>query len=250
MILLLFFVFGCTKEEETEKAAPTGEIAAPVIDEATAATITGKVLFEGTPPEMKPVKMETEAICHQKNIENPIYTEKVVVNENGTLKNVFVYVKEGLNLNFPPPKEPVVFDQKTCWYYPHVFGIQVGQPLKILNRDMLLHNVHILPKKQGEINLGMPGTKKMAEEGIIRKFQMTEVMIKIKCDVHSWMNAWVGVLEHPYYSVTGKEGIFNLKPLPPGEYVIEAWHEQYGTLTQKITVGPKETKEITFTFKS
>lgn len=207
-------------------------------------TLTGKVIFEGTPPAPQPIRMEADPICLQQHKEGAT-TEEVVVNPNGTLKNVFVYVKQGLEgKQFEPPKDPVVFDQKGCHYEPHVFGIRVNQPLQILNSDSTLHNVHSLPKNSKEFNLGMPiqGMK------LTQKFTSPEIMVTIKCEVHPWMRAYAGVLNHPFYGVTGDDGSFTLKDLPPGEYVLEAWHEKYGI--QTATVKVPDTKEVSFTFKS
>jgi hypothetical protein len=137
-----------------------------------------------------------------------------------------------------------VLNQQGCHYTPHVFGVQVGQPLDILNSDDTLHNVHAAAQVNQEFNLGQPfkGMK------TTRTFDKPEVMIPFKCDVHTWMNAFVGVLAHPYFAVSADGGKFSLKTLPPGTYEIEAWHEKLGTQTQTVTVGEKETKEITFTF--
>ena len=209
-----------------------------------AGSVTGKVNFTGTAPQMEQVSMAADPVCAGLHSE-PVYTETVVANANGTLKNVFVYVKEGLEgQSFPAPTEAVTFDQHGCWYKPHVFGIQVGQPLQIVNSDSTLHNVHSLAEKSKQFNLGMPiqGMK------LKKTFENPEVMAKFKCDVHPWMNAYVGILTHPYYSVTGEEGSFEIKNLPAGEYTIEAWHEQYGTQTQKVTVSGEEPVQVEFTF--
>ena len=221
-------------------AAPT----APV-DAATAATITGKVTFAGTPPPAQPVKLSSDPYCQKANPD--LKTETEVVGSDGSVGNVFVYVKDGLgNRAFPTPSEPVVLDQKGCHYTPHVLGIQIGQPLQIVNSDDTLHNVHGLAKTNKEFNQGQPiqGMK------MTHTFSTKEVMIPFKCDVHGWMNAWIGVLDHPYYAVTSPDGTFSLKGLPPGTYTIEAWHERLGTQTQTITVGEKETKNVSFTFKA
>ena len=208
------------------------------------APLTGKVIFEGTAPPPQILKVEADPVCLLQH-QGGITSEEVVVNPNGTLKNVFVYVKQGLEgQTFPAPAAPVVFDQKGCHYEPHVFGIQVGQPLEILNSDDTLHNVHALPKNTQEFNLGMPikGMK------LTKTFTAPEVAVKIKCEVHPWMAAYAGVLDHPFYAVTGEDGSFSLKDLPPGEYVVEAWHEKYGTQTQTVKVP--ETSEVSFTFKA
>jgi hypothetical protein len=132
-----------------------------------------------------------------------------------------------------------------CRYTPHVFGVRVGQPLDITNSDPTLHNIHATPKNNAEFNQGQPiqGMK------TTKTFTTPEVMVPFKCDVHGWMNAYVGVLDHPYFATTGTDGKFSLKSLPPGTYTIEAWHERLGAQTQSVTIGAKETKEVNFTFK-
>ena len=160
-------------------------------------------------------------------------------------KRQFVYVKEGLaGRKFPMPTQSITLDQHGCRYVPHVFGIQVGQTLEILNSDPTLHNIHATPKGNQEFNMGQPIQGMKFE----RKFSKPEIMVPFKCDVHGWMNAYVGVLEHPYFDTTGSDGKFDISTLPPGDYVIEAWHEKLGAQTQNVTIGEKETKEITFTF--
>ena len=213
------------------------------VDLATAATITGKVMFKGTAPKNAPILMDAEPVCKDK-YPNGAFEETVLVNDNGTLQNVFVYVKDGLGgLKFPVPSEPVVLDQEGCRYHPHVFGIQAGQDLIIRNSDGILHNIHPMPTVNRAFNLGQP--KKMDST---KKFDKVEVMIRIECDVHDWMLGYAGVLDHPYFSVTGVDGTFSLPNLPPGTYTIEVWHEKYGAQTMEVTVGAKETKDIEFTF--
>jgi len=206
--------------------------------------LMGKVLFEGTAPASRAIRMDADPVCMLQH-KGGAQSEEVIVNANGTLKNVFVYVKTGLEgQKFTTPQEPVVFDQKGCRYNPRVFGIMVNQPLQILNSDGTLHNVHSLPKASKEFNLGMPikGMK------LTKKFTAAEVMVKIKCEVHPWMAAYAGVLDHPFYGVTGEEGTFSIEDLPAGEYVLEAWHEKYGT--QTATVQVPDTTEVSFTFKA
>lgn len=206
-------------------------------------TLAGKVIFEGAAPSPTPIRMDADPACMLQNKDGGT-AEDVIVNSNGTLKNVFVYVKQGLEgQKFDPPTEPVVLDQKGCRYQPHVFGIMVNQPVQIINSDGTLHNVHAVPKNNKEFNLGMPiqGMK------LAQKFALPEVMVKIKCEVHPWMAAYGGVLDHPFYAVTGDDGTFFIKDLPPGEYTLEAWHEKYGTQTATIKVP--DTTEASFTFK-
>ncbi len=214
---------------------------------ADTASVSGKVAFEGTPPKAKKIKVDADPKCAEMHMDEPLYTQEVQVNENGTLRNVFVYVKSGLEgKTFEPPKTPAELDQEGCMYHPHVFGMQAKQPLKIKNSDDTLHNIHAMPTKSKEFNIGQPN-KGME---MTRTFATPEVMVKFKCDVHPWMSAYAGVLDHPFYSVTGADGSFAIKGLPAGEYVIEAWHEKYGAQTQTVKVGDGEAKEIQFAFKA
>jgi plastocyanin len=170
-----------------------------------------------------------------------------VVNPDNSLKWVFVYVSRGLEgVNYPAPTEKKVLDQRSCVYEPHVWGMMAGQPLQIINSDETLHNVHAIPKDPGNaaFNLAMP----FKDQKFEKTFAASEVMIPVKCEVHPWMHAYIGVLAHPVYSVTGDDGTFRLHPLPPGTYTVTAWHEVYGTQEQEATVGPSETKDISFTF--
>jgi plastocyanin len=231
---------------ETAKDATATQTAAPVtnpVDPATASAIVGTIAFQGTPPPNPSINMSSDPYCMKIGAAT---TPRFAVSDGG-LEDVFVYVKDGLGtLKFPVPSKPVVLDQKGCWYTPRVFGIQVGQPLDIVNSDETLHNVHALPMANREFNRGQ------ALKGIkyTTTFTTPEVMVPFKCDVHKWMNAWVGVLEHPFYAVSGKGGAFALAGLPPGTYTIEAWHEKLGSQTQMVTIGAKESKMITFAFKS
>jgi plastocyanin len=229
-----------------ENAAPAADapIANPV-NAATAGNVAGRITFEGTPPKPAVVRMESDDACPQQGAAGT--DETVVVGDGGALQNVFVYVKDGLgNLRFPVPSTPILLDQKGCRYVPHVFGAQVGQSVEVLNSDPTLHNVHAIPKANQEFNTGqpLPGMKHT------HQFSTREVMVPFKCDVHPWMRAYIGVLDHPYFGVTGADGSFNLKGLPPGTYTIEAWHETLGAQTQTVTIGERESKDIPFSFKT
>ncbi len=226
----------------TSAAAPAGAPAAAPA--AGGATITGKVNFEGTPPQMAAIKMDADAFCKSEH-KQPAYEQEVVVNPNKTLQWVLVYVKEGVTGTYPTPTEPITLDQHGCQYHPHVFGMQAGQPLKVLNSDGTLHNIHALPKKNAEFNIGQP-FKGMET---IKKFDTPETPIRFKCDVHKWMGAYTGVFNHPFFAVTNDQGTFEIKNLPPGNYVIEAWQEKYGTQTQNVTVTGSESKTVDFNFK-
>jgi plastocyanin len=216
------------------------------VDPATAATIDGSVVLEGGPPRAETIRLEGDPSCVSLNQGNERPAEYIVTGERNALQNVFVYVKEGLEkLRFPVPADPVVLDQQKCRYVPRVLGIQVGQPLTIRNSDPLLHNVRSDGQINQPFNFGQP------IQGITttRTFATREVMVPFKCDVHAWMNAYVGVVDHPFFGVTDGSGRFSLAALPPGTYTVEAWHEKLGTQTQQVTVGPKETAKVAFTFK-
>ena len=234
-------LFGCGGGEN---GASTGET--PAAQQAQvpmppgSATISGTVSFAGAAPERKQIRQDRECSALH---EQPVLSEDVIVNENGTLRNAFVYVKEGLgDAKYPVPSAAVTFDQRGCMYTPHVFGVQVGQSIKILNSDELLHNIHALPEVNRPFNFGMPKAGDERE----REFRAAEVMVKIKCDVHPWMGAWAGVLEHPFYAVTGDDGTFSMSNLPAGEYVVEVWHETYGTKTGTVTVDDAGAATIDF----
>ncbi len=222
--------------------APTAAPVANPVDQTTAGAVTGRIVFEGNVPAPAPIKMSSDPNCGS----DGSVSEALIVGDGGALQNVFVYVKDGLgNLAFPVPAEMVILDQKGCHYVPHVLGVQAGQSVQIVNSDATLHNVHAVAKTNREFNAGQPiqGMK------MTHTFTAKEVMVPFKCDVHGWMNAWVGVLDHPFFSVTGRDGAFSLKGLPPGTYTIEAWHEMLGTETQTVTIGAKESKDLVFTFR-
>ncbi|MBI1883842.1 MAG: hypothetical protein HYS08_06510 [Chlamydiae bacterium] len=211
---------------------------------ALGATLTGKVHLEGTPPPQEKIKMDADPVCQMQH-SSDVFAERWVVNGNGTLRNVLIYIKEGLgDKTFPAPSEPVVLDQKGCQYHPHVMGIQVGQTLKIVNSDDTLHNVHGKTKEMSLFNLAMPFKGLELEQ----KFEKAD-MIKFVCEVHPWMAAYAGVFNHPFFAVSGEDGSFEIKNLPAGTYGVEAWHEKLGTQTQNVTVTETDSKAVDFSFK-
>lgn len=215
------------------------------VDPATAGSVSGKALFTGKKPAQKKIDMDSDPICAKLH-PDPVFDEAIAVNPSGGLANVFVYIKQGLeDKKFTPPEDPVVIDQKGCWFRPRVLGVQVGQILKVTNSDPLTHNIHPLAQVNREWNQSQPPES----EPFIRRFIQPEVMIRVKCNIHGWMRAWIGAVPHPYFAVTNADGAFELKNVPPGNYTLEAWQEELGKLEQQVTLAPSGKNEITFQFK-
>ncbi|HEX7829271.1 MAG TPA: carboxypeptidase regulatory-like domain-containing protein [Thermoanaerobaculia bacterium] len=224
----------------TEGGAAPAAAAAPVV--ADAATVAGLVKFEGTAPKMPPTPMNADPTCASQHPTTPT-SEEVVVGAGGELANVLVYVENG---PATPVPGPAMLDQKGCMYSPHVSAVQAGQVVKIKNSDPTLHNVHAMPKVNSQFNEGQPVQNMVAD----KKFDKVEpAPFVIKCDVHGWMKSYMAVLPNSYHSVSQTNGTFSIANLPPGNYTLVAWHEKYGSQKQQVTVGAKETKQVTFTFK-
>ncbi len=225
-------------------AAPgaSGAPTAMPFDEATAGHVRGVIRFEGTAPAAAPIDMSSEPSCAQQHSTPP--TAAGVRVQDGGLGEAFVYVREGLEgMTFPTPSAAAVIDQQGCRYHPHITGVQAGQSITFRNSDGLLHNINATPAVNRPFNISQPVNMETS-----RSFASPEVMIPIRCDVHGWMLAYVGVLSHPYHAVSGDAGAFELRGLPPGDYVIEAWHSRMGTVEQSVTVATGQTAEITLTF--
>lgn len=233
--------------------APGAGPGAETLDPANipdAGSISGTINFTGTAPDRQTIQMSADPYCLSQHQGETVHTQRVVVNDNDTLRWVFVYVKEGLEgKSFPTPAEPVVLDQEGCLYQPHMMGIQTGQTLQVTNSDQTLHNINVQPQNSGNrgFNIGQPMAGVPPHEWT---FSTQEIMVPAKCDVHPWMSAYIGVVPHPYHAVSDESGSFSIDRLPPGDYVIEAWHETLGTQTQNVTVAPNGTAEATFSFGS
>ncbi|HJU86024.1 MAG TPA: carboxypeptidase regulatory-like domain-containing protein [Gemmatimonadota bacterium] len=235
---------GGGEEADTGGEVAVDEEAGPAVSPDSAATITGVVNFTGTAPAGEPIDMSEEATCADQHTEPAMRTQ--VITADGKLANVFVYVKDGLgDRQFPVSQEGVTIDQQGCEYHPHVLGIQTGQDLIIKNSDGILHNINTQPSVNQGFNVSQPVAMETT-----KTFTSPEVMIPVKCDVHGWMEAFIGVQDHPYMAVTGADGTFTLENLPPGTYTIEAWHELYGTQTQTVTVAAQGTGEVAFDYSS
>ena len=210
-----------------------------------ASSVSGTVTFAGKTPTLRPLAMDAEPVCAKKH-SGPVPNELLVLGNGNTMGNIMVFVSKGLpaGKTWPASKNPVVLDQNGCIYKPHVMGIMVGQPYKILNSDGLAHNVHTLPKVNKSFNRSMPGTLKE----VTTTFDKAEPIFQVKCDVHPWMSAYIGVFEHPFYSVTSTDGKYTISGLDPGTYEITAWHERLGTQTASITVAANDKKTQDFKF--
>ena len=248
LVLVAAVATACSKREEPAAPATTETApAAPAAkaDLANAATVTGKITFAGTKPTPKKIRMDQDKYCAAQHAGGSMETEDVVVNDNGTLANVLVYVKDGLNQTFEAPSQPATLDQKGCSYHPHVLAVMTGQPIDILNSDNTNHNIHPLPKINPEWNESQaPGTAKKT-----KTFNREEIVIPVKCNIHPWMKAYIAVVKHPVFAVTGSDGSYELKGLPPGDYTVTAWHEKLSPVDQKVTVAAKESKALDFTLK-
>ncbi|PYR93261.1 MAG: hypothetical protein DMF84_09705 [Acidobacteria bacterium] len=248
LIAAMTIVVGCGGSDQSKSPQPASPAAAPdakKVDEAKAGSISGKVVVDGALPQNAAIQMSSDPACEAENKGGA--AQETYAASDGGLQNVFVYIKDGIGNKylFDTPTNPVKMEQKGCHYVPHVLGIRVAQPLQVVNADSTMHNVHGMPKANQEFNFSQPVPMTSSVT-----FTTKEVMIPFKCDVHSWMHSYIGVLDHPYFAVTGQGGKFDLRTVPAGTYTIEAWHEKLGTQTQSVTLGEKETKEITFTFKA
>jgi plastocyanin len=215
-------------------------IAGPAL---AASSITGTVTYTGKVPNLKPLAMDADPACAAKH-SSPVANEMLVLGAGNVMANVMVRVKTPVPGNFPAPSKPAIIDQDGCQYHPHVLGVMVGQPLKLHNSDGLLHNVHALPKVNTPFNMAMPANRTEADH----TFGKEEGMFLVKCDVHPWMSAYVGVFANPFFAVSGKDGKFTIEGLPAGTYEVEAWHEKLGTKSGTVTVADGKAATIDFAF--
>lgn len=244
---LTLVVAGCGGGGE-QAAAPEAErptADTPAVEgPKTEAKIKGTIHFEGEVPQAAAIKMDADPACLEKH-EGPVYPNTVVVGEGKALANVFVRLTRGVpGHDYPVPTEPVEIDQQGCRYHPHLVGVMAGQPIKFLNSDGILHNVRLLAEHNPEENIAMLGT---VREKVIT-LDEPEVMVEAACDVHPWMKAYIAVMPHPYFDVTGEDGTFTLD-VPAGEYTVEAGHESLGIQRAEVTVTEGETATVDFTFE-
>ncbi len=222
-------------------AEPAPGLSTPAAPSRGTASIRGVVRFEGSVPDPVPIEMAADPYCKRINSEGAVLRLIATDGEKG-LADAFVYVKSGLEgRKFDPPAGQVVLDQDHCRFVPRVFGIRVGQDLVIENTDATLHNVHSLPKRSRGFNLGMP----MKGMKSVRRFDRPEVLVRIKCDVHPWMSAYAGVVDHPFYAVTDEHGRFSIEGLPAGEYVVAAVHPKAGSVEQRVQLSDGQAGRLT-----
>jgi plastocyanin len=208
-----------------------------------ASAITGTVTYTGKVPNLKPLSMDADPVCASKH-DAPVPNEMLTLGAGNGMANVMVRVKSPVSGSFTAPAEPAVIDQRGCQYHPHVIGLMVGQTLKLRNSDGLLHNVHALPKVNTPFNMAMPANRTEADH----KFGKEEGMFLVKCDVHPWMSAYVGIFTNPFFAVSGPDGKFSIDGLPDGTYEVEAWHEKLGIKTGSVTIAGGKAATIDFSF--
>jgi len=259
LVALAFLFHRGPKEQKPPRTAPRAvEVAAPesptraaplpvkpVSDPAPApsapppaqrppGTVRGAVKIRGEIPLRKRIRLDADSKCEAMHA-GVVLSDQLVADANGNVQWAFVFVKAG-PIGAPPsaPTTPVLLDQIRCVFTPHMVGVRVGQPIRVLSSDDVLHNVHALPFTNKEFNVGLP----RGGMEVVRTFDQPEVMLKIKCDVHPWMASWVGVVDHPYFAVTNELGSYVIRDLPPGKFTLEVWHEMYKSVTRSVDVPP------------
>src|SRR5436190_3973769 len=215
-------------------------------------TVAGVIAYNGTPPAPKKIDTSADPVCGQKNPN--LSTEEIVV-KDGKLANTFVYIKDGTttdgtkvgDYSWPTPSSAVTLDQNGCHYRPHVLGIMTNQKLTITNSDPTQHNIHPQPKNNPEWNQTQPNGAPPIE----KTFARSEILIPVKCNQHPWMKAYIGVLKHPFFAVSGEDGTFEITGVPAGTYTVVAWHEGGATGTEKtmqVTVPANGSGKADFAF--
>ncbi len=213
------------------------------VDYAHGGTVTGTVHFAGTPPARIMIDMAQDPICALSPTD---LSDDYVVN-HGELANVVVSIQGGLgDRAYPIPRSPVVIDQKGCRFLPHMAAAVAGQEVQFTNSDMTQHNVHMAPEKHG--NPSFDVTQRGNANPISRYFATPETMMPVRCNNHPWMHAYLSVLPNPFFAVTGPDGRFTIKGLPPGTYTLTARHEKAGSRSATITVAAHGTVQQTFNF--
>jgi Carboxypeptidase regulatory-like domain len=239
---------GCSPN--ARKTAPPEQVQQPAVpayqaDPLTAGSISGTIRFTGKRPLPKRIDMSGDPACVEAH-RGKALDESLVVSSKGGLANAFVCVKSGLEgKNFATPSTPVAIDQNGCWFRPRILGIQTNQALQITNSDPVTHSIHPM----AQINREWNHSQGAGEPPLVRKFARPEVMIHVKCNIHSWMQAYIGVVDHPYFAVSGEDGSYRIGNLPPGTYTVAIWQEKLGTQERQVTVAPHTNTQADVTFK-
>lgn len=230
--------------EESGESAAAAHTGGKPVDAATAGTVTGTIHFEGTPPQMRNINMIDVPNCAKMH-STPVTTEGMVPGDNGTLQNVVVYLQGDFrSYSFPQAGAPAKVEQHGCVYSPHVVAVITGDSLQVSNEDQVTHNINAMSQfRQGWNETQVPGSAP-----VLRQLVHEEIPMTVKCNMHPWMRFYLVVLSHPYFQVTGKDGQFSLRNVPPGNYTLTAWHETYGTKKQAITVQPQQEQALSITF--
>ena len=237
------YVCSCGNSHST---AETSEPVLPVatIDEATGGTISGKVLFTGEKPTMPAIDMSANPMCERQH-KTPQTAETAIINPNGTVRYAFVWIKDGLpKARWTPPQSNVILDQNGCVYRPHVLALMVGQQLEIRNSDPVNHNVHA----EAQTNVAWNESQPPQADKKFKTFPREEIWFPVTCSVHPWMRAYLSVVSHPFFAVTGEDGSFTMKGIPPGHYTVEVIQEKFGRKSTGVTVATKEAKTVDFTY--
>jgi plastocyanin len=232
---VLLFLAACGSGTCPERPAPTP------LDRGTTGTIAGAVTYSGDAPQATPVSLDQSCAA----LHGGKATAGDVLVKDQRVQNAFVWIRDGLGDRvFPQPTTPVELDQKGCLFAPRVTAAETCQEIVFLNSDPVLHNVHGFPKESSAWNFSL------SQAGSRRSVRVPapEAMIRVGCDVHPWMQAYVGVVNHPYFAVTGADGAFSLREVPPGDYVVASWHEKFGMREQQVKLGPKQEQTVTFAY--
>jgi len=234
----LFAIVACALGVALARGGGSTAVAAA----ANTGTIKGVVRLTGKAPGNPVIRMGMDPMCVKVNAGKRVVDEIVATDDKGDLANAFVKL-EGSFPATPVPTTPVLIDQRGCIYQPRVVGARVGQTLRVKNSDNLLHNVHSSSAKGNSFNVGQPVA------GIQSDFRLKdEEMLHLKCDVHRWMSAWVGIVSHPYFAVSGADGSFAINNVPAGKHTISVWHERFGSSKQTVDVKPGAASTVTFTY--
>jgi plastocyanin len=255
LLPLLLLVAACSKDEATSPssaAVPARvEVQAPELpaEEGLAqpsqpARIQGLVLYEGTPPARAPLAFGNVQGCNQPPGTIPL-SESLLV-EDGRIANCILWIAKGLPRSYQPPpapEEPLAFDQQGCIYVPHVAAVRTGQKVLFENSDPTSHNVRVTSRHQS-----MNRTQPAGGAPIEMRFEREEPPVRIACDIHPWMRAWLGVFGHPFFAVTGADGSFAIEALPPGEYELHCWHETLGTRKASLRLPSGGSAQVEFRY--